>query len=138
MSFSLHDAEIVAYSVDLENKEIRLKVDYLERENVNNEWKIKCEMQGEVIFHNVMAHEFRDCRAQNVIFDIEECPFDKAIENYYEESYRVLESFWFDIKDNPLKVQKYAQENNIHAFFIDSSIGLLGIIFAEKMEKKIL
>lgn len=72
MLFSLHDAEIVAYSVDLETKEIRLKVDYLEYENTGNEWKVKREMQGEVIFSGVIAHEIRDVWAQNVIFEINE------------------------------------------------------------------
>lgn len=49
MELFLHDAEIVAYSVDLEKSEIRFKV--------HDVWE---KQVGEVIFHDVIAHRFHD------------------------------------------------------------------------------
>lgn len=138
MSFSLHDAEIIAYSVDLETKEIRLKVDYLEREKVGDEWRVKCEMQGEVIFSGVIAHELRDCFAQNVIFEIGNYSWDEAIVQYKDETLEILEIFFYNAEKNFEKIDEMARKNNISGFHLDSSVGLRGIIFAEKMEKKVL
>lgn len=127
MELFLHDAEIVAYSVDLEKSEIRFKV--------HDVWE---KQVGEVIFHDVIAHQFHDFWPQNVIFDIDKYSWDEAIAAYKSETFRILEIFFYQAEENFSKIDAIAREKNISGFSLGSSNGMHGIIFASKMEKRVL
>lgn len=124
--FSIHDAEIIKYCVDFENKKIIFKVCDFQ----NNFW--------EVIFSNVWAFEILNPCYQNIILDISEYSWEDYLSNDYDFSISVLKNFFYNIDNNYDEIHKLAIKNNIKVFDLFSSIWLYWTIFAEKIEKKLL
>lgn len=73
-----------------------------------------------------------------MIFDIDKYSWDEAITTYKSESLKILDIFIYEAEKNFSKIDAMAREKNISGFSLGSSNGMHGIIFASKMEKRVL
>ncbi len=124
--FSLHDSHIIFYSVDIQNKTIKMVT-----QNLNEE-------PHEVIFDEVLSHYFENVMVNNIIFDIEKISVDTFIENQKELIENSLPyGFPVNIESNTTKeLKKYLIDKNFKVYDINSTIGLCGFVIAKNMSIK--
>lgn len=126
MEISVHDNFILSYSVDAQQREIRLQTAYLDGDN--NE-------RTEVIFREVAAYNFECDNFSNVIFDIEEAD----LEYIYDENIALFERQrnygWPCLRNSRTEVLERMQRAGVRGFVIHSSSGLCGWVWAIEMEK---
>lgn len=125
---SLHDTEIIGYSFDIEKQifDFRAKIVF-----PKNRWEIvKIHIDGMVGF------DFQDLNSQNVICDINK----KSAAVYFRNNKANLQkkyNYSLCVNLHPYdfdEIVNYLEQNNIFIFYINSSNGLNGVVFAKDMK----
>ena len=127
MDISIHDNQLLSYSVLSLKREIHLHTLYSEK----NEYT-------DVIFSGVIAYHFECDNFRTIIFDIEEGDLEE-IYNDNEPLFLRLKNYgWINIDYNSKEeLLRKMLDNNIKAYNLHSSYGLSGWVWAENMLKQI-
>lgn len=124
----LHDAEIIGYSLDIEKQIFDFQVRIVFPETNGKIAKIH--------FDEMIGFLLEDLNHQNVILDIEK----GDIVEYFQENKEMLEntfnyslcinlySYTFD------EILQYLQKNNFFVYYVNSSNGLSGVVFAKNIQ----
>jgi hypothetical protein len=123
MEISVHDNELLSYSVFSDKREIRFHTVFMDK-------------LIDVIFSEVVIYHFEGDNFKTIIFDIYEVELEE-IYNDYEDLFLKLKNYnWinrnFETKDDLLEVMKLEK---IKAYNFHSSFGLSGWIWAKNMER---
>lgn len=131
MEISVHDNIVYGYSVmfdDFSSPVYRLVL-YTEYFGPHQEVEYT-----DVSFSNVVTHQFEAITAQTVIFDIEETE-PRAVYEQKEELFLRLKNYGWPFKYKDTDDLFHTLKNkHIRAFRVQSSCGLDGWIWAERME----
>ena len=119
----MHDNYIVGYNVDVEKKNIVIKM-------YNN----TKEKQSEILFSEVLTHSFKCMIDYNIIFDIEEREISAfCIDN--QEELKKLEGYCWPIDYQTEKELIAFLKNNGYKYIrVNSSYGMFGWILAKSYE----
>lgn len=128
-SISLHDAEIIWYSFDMEKQILNLEAKIMFPEN---RWQ-----RVKIHFDGLIGFDLQDLNHQNVIYDITK----ESAEAYFQTNKKSFEekhnnfSLFTNIHSmNFDEIMNYLRENNIFAYSLSSSVGLNWVILAKNME----
>jgi hypothetical protein len=131
MEISIHDNVLYGYLVKMDDYsspvyELVLYTEYFQPDDTVD--------YTDVVFSNVITHQFESITSKTVIFDIEEIP-PRQIYPHNEALFVRLKNYgwpfqYIDLDDLFGTLEK----NRIRGFKIQSSCGLDGWIWAEKME----
>ena len=122
---SLHDNNIYSIEIRCEKKTILLHTEFLEGEVPE---------YTDVIFNDVIWHQFQHILEGNILFDIEEWPPDNFFKEY-KETLNTISRYGFPLDFNT--VQEFCDvlsKKNMKIFIINSSYGLSGWLIAENMK----
>lgn len=117
---SLHDYEIISYTIDMKNRTARLQVEAPTGEI------------GYLIAHDVLTHSFHYVHLQNVISDIEEISIDAFVNNYRDELEKGKHFAWPVSFCTLSNLFDYLVEKQYICLCIHASLGLYGWILAKE------
>jgi hypothetical protein len=120
---SIHDNNVYAYSVDCEGR--RLILHTLNPDREPQEFT-------DVVFHDVVSHNFDYVLAGNILFDVDEVELESLVRDHgclFEESWRFG---WpsVDYGGNLDVLVSLLMAQSVHAYSISSSYGLSGWVLA--------
>ena len=128
MNISVHDNLLISYEVNCERREIRVHTELRD--------KGKPFERTDVIFTGVSAYQFwHDCFG-NIIFDFEEIAPEIIYQDYraqFEAGWRYgWPGEWGKTEDS---ARAYFREHNVRGYLLSSSLGMVGWVLSQKMEK---
>lgn len=118
----MHDDYIVAYSVNLEEKNIIIQT-------YNNIKK----KQGKICFSEVLTHSFKCILDYNIIFDIQECEISTFCRDNHEELIKMQEYCWPVNYQTEQELVELLINNNYKYIKINSSYGMYGWVLAKSV-----
>ena len=122
---SLHDNNIYSIEIRCEKKTILLHTEFLEGEVPE---------YTDVIFNDVIWHQFQHILEGNILFDIEEWPPDNFFKEY-KETLNTISRYGFPLDFNTgQEFCDVLSKKNMKIFVINSSYGLSGWLIAENMK----
>jgi len=118
----VHDNEILSYSVDFNNKELRFSTKYYDMESTL------------IVFNGLLAHRFEYVTSYNVINSIIQVTIDDFIDEYGNQlgDNEFRASFHFNYLDAKDLREKLSEKQH-KAFIIDSVSGLCGFVIAREV-----
>ena len=124
MEISVHDNQLLSYSVFSDKREIRLHTVF------------KDELT-DVVFSGIVAYHFEGDNFKTIIFDIYESELEEIYDEYENLFSRLKNYQWININYNSkAELLEKLKADNIKAYVIHSSFGLSGWIWAKDMVKK--
>jgi hypothetical protein len=124
---SVHDNELVSYTVQCEERQIRLHTIYRDREPYE---------YTDVVFTDVVAYHFETDNFQTILFDIAEVAVEAVYTTYRDLFVRKKNYGWpvFDYKTEQ-DLLETLREQGIKGFVIASSYGMEGFVLAKAMQR---
>lgn len=116
----MHDDCIVAYSVNLEKKNIIIQT--------YNSIKKK---RGKICFSEVITHSFKCIIDYNIISDIQECEISSFFSNNEDELIKMKGYCWPVDYQTEQELIQYLRTNEYKYIKINSSYGMFGWILAK-------
>jgi hypothetical protein len=126
MEISVHDNFLVSYEVLCEQKEIRLRTEFRDRQPIEH---------TEILFRGVEAYYFHHDNFRTIIFDIMEIPIDDILAEdrvRFQEGRRYGWPAW---NDSEAAMRAHLSQRGVRGFSLSSSIGMCGWILAISMER---
>jgi len=126
-STQLHDNNIYSYVVLCDRRQIVLHTEFKE---------VTPAVYADVIFSGVVAHNFEDVLAGNIVFQIDEVDVEAIVKEWSDLFAQRKNYGWPDdiVYSDPSNLVAILKQRGIKAFEISSSYGLFGWVFAERME----
>ena len=113
--YSVHDAKITAYYVDINANKIKMETD-----------------GGKTIeFFDVMTHRFECILECNIIFDISEHEIANFIKDNAEIIKKLKNYCWPVVYDNENELAAFLEKNGYKYITVTSSYGLNGFVLAK-------
>jgi hypothetical protein len=124
---SLHDAYLVSYEVDCENRQIRLCA--------RREGEKKKRITDVIIFGGVEGYQFKNDAFGNIIFSLNETPVERLLDQYgaeIEESYQFtgIPGSW---AANLVTATQVLTAKGVQGYILSSSYGLSGWVLAKQI-----
>jgi hypothetical protein len=128
MNLSIHDNQIISYTVNSHKREIHFQTVYKDKEPYE---------YTDVIFSGVIIYHFECDNFNSIILDIDEVSLEEVYSQYESLFFKLKNYGWLsiDFETKEELIQKMKIEN-IKAFRINTSYGLDGWIWANCMIKK--
>ena len=123
MEISVHDNQLVSYSVFSAKREIQLPTYYSEREEYTD-----------VLFTGITAYHFEGDNFQTIIFDVYEVELEEIYDEHEQLFSRLKNYGWINMDYNSKEeLLLEMKKKNIKAYNFHSSYGLSGWVWAENM-----
>ncbi|MCZ8520836.1 MULTISPECIES: hypothetical protein [Paenibacillus] len=120
---SIHDNEITSYKVDLKNH----KITFHTLSPTNHQ-------EVEVLFVEVLAHQFEAPLEGSIIFGIQEYELDRFIDGNRNLLEKQKKYCWPMYYDNMNDLSSFLKKENYLYYVIQSSYGLNGWVVAKLLE----
>lgn len=124
---SVHDNELLSYTVNCAESKITLRTAYRDREPYE---------YTEVLFSGVVAYHFESDNFSTLLFDIIEETVE-AIYAEYKELFEARKNYGWPAVDYNTEQDLLAKlrEQDIRGFSISSSYGMTGFVLASEMQR---
>jgi hypothetical protein len=123
---SVHDNNVYAYCVLAETRQIILHTEFTEKPPVE---------YTDVIFEGVVAHHFECSLQGNILLGIDQVDLKAILAEYAPTIQRLKPYAWPTLDFTDLDdLERKLRKRDIHAFRVDSSIGLTGFICASSIK----
>jgi len=127
MEISVHDNVLVAYEVLCEQKEIRLRTGFRDRQPVEH---------TDIIFRGVEAYRFFQNNFQTIIFDVTEISVEDILSDNktrFEEGRPYAWPGSWNSSESAMRA--HLSERGARGFSLSSSFGMCGWVLATSMER---
>jgi hypothetical protein len=124
---SVHDNVLVSYTVQCEERQIRLHTIYRDQEPYE---------YTDVVFTDVVAYHFETDNFHTILFDIEEVAFEAVYTTYRDLFVSKKNYGWPAITyQTEAELLDTLREQGIKGFVIASSYGMEGFVLAKDMQR---